>query len=1119
MCGTALAQPARPTAMERKVVTVLFCDLVGFTARSDQADPEDVHARISPYHARLRTDIERYGGTVEKFIGDAVMAVFGAPLAHEDDAERAVRAGLTILDGISDLNQEDAGLDLQVRVGIETGEAMVALQARPELGEGIVTGDVVNTASRLQGAAPVNGVAVGEGTYAATRDVFDYQALDPVMLKGKASPVPIFHAKSVLARFGTDLTRKLTTPLVGRELERNLLTGTFERSVRDASVQLITVVGEPGVGKSRLVAELFSHLEDWPDLVRWRQGRCLPYGDGITFWALGEIVKAEAGILETDALDTAASKIDAVIPEAHPDAPWLRQRLRPLVGLEAPPAAREENFAAWRGFLESLAESRPSVFIFEDLHWADDALLAFLEHLADYAEGVPMLLVGTARPELFERAPTWASTARNSNRINLAPLSEIETASLVSNLLEQAILPADVQSAILQRSGGNPLYAEEFVRLLKDSNILRQQGATWTLDPAAEIFMPSGVQGLIAARLDTLSPDRKRLLQDAAVIGKVFWSGAVAQMGERDLKDVSDALHELSRREFTRPARASSMAGQAEYAFQHALLRDVSYAQIPRASRAERHMQAAAWIEQIAAGRVDDHAEILAAHFVMALEFATAASKGEHTEELQAKALQYLTMAGDRAMGIDVETAERHYARALELAPGDDPQRPGLLARHGEALRQRGRFPEAARAYERAIEGFRGQGDVRAMAVAMGRYDSVLRTLGDARNGAVTAEAMAALEPLGPSLELTQVLTEQAGVAWVSGESRQAIAFADRAIALAEDLGLPESARALGLRGAARAELGDAQGLQDMRRALNVAGAVGLGREIALLHYNLAGALSRLEGPRAALDTLRQGAAFAERRGIEEFVLAFAEATMVALANLGSETEAMTLADDLVPRLEAAEAMLDLFDVRSTQMWILSRRGEYTEAAQLADWVVDQARSANAPAAVTAFPLVAALRLAMGKAADALALLTELERIPSVRMEPNYASILPDVVRTTLVAGDPGLAERLTEGVEPIYPLHKLALATARALLLEHHGSHAEALELYVEAAHGWLGFEVPWERAQALLGQGRCLLATNRRTEASEPLRQAREIFATLNAAPALGEVDVLLQRAVALS
>jgi class 3 adenylate cyclase len=277
-CATPLGQPPGPQAEERKVVTILFCDLVGFTAASDRADPEDVRARIRPYHARLRSEIEGYGGTVEKFIGDAVMAMFGAPTAHEDDPERAVRAGLRIIEAISQLNEDDPGLDLSVRVGIETGEALVALGARPEQGEGIVTGDVVNTASRLQGQAPVNGVAVGEGTYAATKEVFDYQTLEPVALKGKAEPIPIFHATSARARFGSDLAGKLTTPLVGRELERTLLTGTFERAVRDGSVQLVSIVGEPGVGKSRLVAELAAFVDAWPDLIRWRQGRAFPTG-------------------------------------------------------------------------------------------------------------------------------------------------------------------------------------------------------------------------------------------------------------------------------------------------------------------------------------------------------------------------------------------------------------------------------------------------------------------------------------------------------------------------------------------------------------------------------------------------------------------------------------------------------------------------------------------------------------------------------------------------------------------------------------------------------------------------------------------------------------------------
>ncbi|MBA3427862.1 MAG: AAA family ATPase, partial [Actinobacteria bacterium] len=337
-CAAPLTeQPAASVREERKVVTVLFCDLVGFTAASEAADPEDVRSRIRPYHARLRQEIERYGGTVEKFIGDAVMAVFGAPVAHEDDAERAVRAGLRILEAIEELNARDAALSLQVRVGVNTGEAVVALGARPELGEGMVTGDVVNTASRLQGAAPVNGIACSEQTFRQTERVFNYEELEPVAVKGKTEPLALFRPLQARARFGSDVTRTYATPLVGRELEKPLLIGTFERSAQQRSCQLVTIVGEPGVGRSRLCAELFAYIEERPGLVRWRQGRCLPYGEGIAFWALGEIVKAECGILESDSSEEAAAKLEQALPAEDPDRAWLQARLAPLVGAGGEP--------------------------------------------------------------------------------------------------------------------------------------------------------------------------------------------------------------------------------------------------------------------------------------------------------------------------------------------------------------------------------------------------------------------------------------------------------------------------------------------------------------------------------------------------------------------------------------------------------------------------------------------------------------------------------------------------------------------------------------------------------------------------------------------------------------
>jgi class 3 adenylate cyclase len=502
-CGTPLEAPARSVADERKVVTSLFCDLIGFTATSESADPEDVARMLATYFQMARAQIESHGGVVEKFIGDAVVGVFGVPAAHEDDPERAVRAGLRIVEDASEL-ETVGGAPLRLRVGINTGEALVRLGITPGSGEGFLTGDAINTASRLQSVAPEMGVAVGLHTYEATSAVFDYTELEPATLKGKSEPVRVFHAKAPRARLGTDLTRAHDTAFIGREIDLALLKGIFDKTVAAESVQLVTVVGEPGLGKSRIVAELGAYVDARPELITWRQGRCLPYGEGITFWALGEIVKAHAGILESDASQVASDKLEALLPEG-PEREWFRQRLLPLLGIEATSQAeREELFTAWRRFLEQVAVDSPAVLVFEDLHWADDAMLGFLEHLADRAEGVPLLVVGTARPELYERHPDYANGLRNANTINLDPLSQEETARLVSALLQTTVILAELQQPILDRAGGNPLYAEEFVRLLKDRDLLVKKGSSWELKEGAEVPFPDSVQALIAARLDRL---------------------------------------------------------------------------------------------------------------------------------------------------------------------------------------------------------------------------------------------------------------------------------------------------------------------------------------------------------------------------------------------------------------------------------------------------------------------------------------------------------------------------------------------------------------------------------------------------------------------------------------
>ncbi len=652
-------QPRR----ERKVITVVFADIVGFTERAEHLDPEDVEALLGPYQELLRTELERLGGTVEKFIGDAVMAAFGAPVAHEDDPERAVRAALAIRDAIR------AEGRLEVRIAVHTGEAIVRLDARPAAGETIAAGDVLNTASRLQEAAPVNGVVVGESTYNATRSVIDYVTVEPVEAKGKAAPIRAWEAvrpsRSEFA--GREASR---TSLVGRARELTLLRGALERVESEHSPQLVTLVGVPGIGKSRLVSELVrSHFEESP-LRDWQQGRCLPYGDGVSFWAIAEIVKGLAGILESDESEIVAEKLARAVGEVLPDgeAELVRSRLAPLVGLEGDAATgserRDESFAALRRFLEAIAERRPLMVVVEDLHWADDGVLDFFDYLAGWATGVPLLILCTARPELLERRPGWGGGKLNALTLGLSPLADADAARLIAGVLDHAVLPAGTQTALLERAGGNPLYAEQFALLYLERG-------------SADLPLPENVHGLIAARLDTLPPEEKTLLQDAAVVGRTFWSGALPANG-----GLGGRLHALERKEFVRRERRTSVAGEDEYAFRHVLLRDVAYGQIPRADRARKHQLAAEWIESL--GHPQDHAELLAHHYVAALELATAS--GADSKALSTRARDALQAAGDRALSLNSFTAATgFYVHALDLTPGDDPERPLLLFRLGEA--------------------------------------------------------------------------------------------------------------------------------------------------------------------------------------------------------------------------------------------------------------------------------------------------------------------------------------------------------------------------------------------------------------------------------------------------
>jgi predicted ATPase/class 3 adenylate cyclase len=912
-CGAALVVQT-PTREERKVVTVVFCDLVGSTARAEGLDPEDVRALLSNFHTRVREQFERFGGTVEKFIGDAVVAFFGAPVAHEDDPERGVRAALAIRDWAVDEP------DLHVRVGVNTGEALVAVGARPHKGEGIASGDVVNTAARLQSAAPVDGVLVGEQTFRGTERAIGYRIAEPVAAKGKAEPVAAWEALEARSRYGVDLARRSGAPLVGREHEVELLVAALERAVGERTPQLVTIVGVPGIGKSRLLAELFHAVERGQRLVTWRQGRSLPYGEGVSFWAVGEMVKAQAGVLETDTEAEAADKLVAAVGRLLPDeteARWVTSHVRPLAGLSRGGDGggaidrRDEAFAAWRRFFEALAEQRPLVLVFEDLHWADDGLLDFVDQMADRLADIPILLVVTARPELLARRPSWGGGKANAVTLSLAPLSDDETARLVYTLLEPVVLPAEIQTALLERAGGNPLYAEEFVRMSSERG-------------SEDLELPESVQGIIAARVDALEPGDKELLQDAAVVGKVFWSGALAAITGRDRFELEERLYELERRELVRRERRSSVAGESEYAFRHILLRDVAYGSIPRAARVERHRLAAGWIESL--GRPDDHADLLTHHYLAAIELARAA--GVDASAFAGPAAAALLRAADRSLALNAFTAAaRMYEEALTLGLADEDHRRAVFQR-GVALNLLD-DPARVSVLEEARALFEAAGDDEAAADASsalaealwyeGRGDAYLVALG-------RAQELICGHELSPAV--ARVRAQTARYAMLDDEFEEAIRVGREALDMAERLGLDElRVNVLATIGTAlsSAELGAGdEMLQEaiaIGVALNSVESLRAFNNLAVSAYNQ-GSISREH------ELLLESRAAAERLGSDNSVR-FADGLLGwSFYAMGDWDESLRRCDAFIAECEAGSAHALESIAHSTRAEILLGRGD-----------------------------------------------------------------------------------------------------------------------------------------------------------------------------------------------
>ncbi|MEP7334163.1 MAG: AAA family ATPase [Actinomycetota bacterium] len=1082
-CGTAVG---RRHGEERKVVTVLFADLVDSTGLGDGRDPEELRAVMRPHLTQMRAAIERHGGTFEKFVGDAVMAVFGAPVAHEDDPERAIRAALAIRDAVRG-----------VRIGVSTGDAVVQLDATSGAGEGIATGDVVTTTFRIQEAADLDSVLVGELTYRATQGAIEFGERRLLQARGKVEPVPVYEALRATADLRASHEGSPLAPLVGRREELSLILDTLSRARRDRTVQLVTLIGVPGIGKSRLVWELQRALQDEPGLVTWRRGRCLPYGEGVTFWALGEMVKAQAGILETDDAATAEAKLYRAVRDLVADpreAEWVEGHLRLLLALDAPAGERrEEAFAAWRRLFEALSARRPLVLVVEDLHWADEGLLDFLDHLADWATSAPLVLICTSRPELRERRPMWGARA-NAVTIALAPLSDDETGTLVGYLLRQTLVPDEFREALLARAEGNPLYAEEFVRMLVDRGFLYRNGGGWQLREG-ELPLPESVQGIIAARIDALQTDEKLVLQDAAVIGRGFWPDAVAAVGDLERAEVGHILRSLEQKELVRRLGTSAVAGELQYSFRHALVRDVAYGQIPRAERTRRHLLAATWIESL--GRREDHAETLAHHYLAAVEYAEAG--GQESASFASRAQRALREAGDRALSLSAfSTAAQFFQGALDLWPEDDSERPLVLFCLGKAL-SRSAAPDEG-VLEDARDALLAAGDIDRAAECDVIVGELLWRSGQRERAFERMNAgVERLEGRPASYSKAYALSTLSRFKIAADDAEAAIELARAAMEIAEELELDDlRAHTLNTVGVARATRGDREGLTDLERSIEI--AVGASSPESIRGYfNLGSMQANFGDLRRAAELHTQARALADRYGDAAWTDWLEAERVYQHYWAGEWDEAQKLAERLLAKVrDGATGRLEL-DGSLVSGWIALARGDVDSAVVNADRAHAFSRIADDPQNLyPALAFRARALLEAGRSTEAAQNVEEL--LGALAATPSLPSFW--VFDLAVALGQMGSGPELAHATSATPSTRWLEAALAYA-----EGDFGRAVDVCGEIG------ALP-EEAYACLAAADVALAEGGRAEAEAQLAGALAFYRRVGAASYSRRAEALLAR-----
>ena len=1077
-CGAPVDTEAAITAPpleERRLVTIVFADLAGFTEHSDRADPEDVRRILVPFHAVAKEEIERFGGTLDKFIGDAAMGVFGAPMAHEDDPERAVRAALAIRDRLTDGN-------LPVRIAVHTGEALVTSGEGPTVGER-VAGDVVNTASRLQSFAPEGAVIVGDPTERATRHVIEYRALPATRVKGKAEALHAHMATNVR----TDTPEREEDdppPFVGRIRERELLHDLLGRTIGDRTPRLVTVVGEPGIGKTRLVQDLHEHLRAAHDSTTWHRGRCRPYGESIAYSALDEVVRSIAGIAPGAAAETVRLRLDAYLAEldlSADDRDWMAVRLRPLVGLpgdDAAPADGDETFTAWTRFLEASAERSPVTAVVEDLHWADEALLEFLERLMERAPDVPLFLLCTARPELFARRPGWAAAVAHATTISLSPLTDAEMAVLLGALLVRSVMSASDGEVLLRRAGGNPLYAREFVHMLEDQGVEAGSGAREPLG-AVGGSVPDTVQALIAARLDALGTADRAVLQAASVIGDRFWRGALAAL-EPGASDLEGRLRTLQQRGLIRRSSTSAIEGEAEFSFAHALIRDVAYGRLPRAARSRLHRDVTAWLGTVADTSMTAQADLLASHATRALDLARAAGLDDDVADLEATALRYLVAAGDRQQSLDAARAATYYGQALALAP------PGAaraeIRRTATSLGWRSggmTSEEALEEYRTAEREALEADDPRLAARVLRRIYYQLGLRGDTAGAHDALEQAIALveHDDGAQEVLAELYACRSEAEMFAGRSDGSLRWAEHALELPSTETV--SLMALHLRGNARCETGDLGGVEDLRRALEIADGSGVAIDIVTSYSYLLEWVGLEDGPSTGLPMNRATVDLCRRRGIEgQGMWSRAEGLWLRF-DAGLWDELLDEVRDLGAWAEAHGDAQIATVARLYRGRVLTHRGEAATAVAVADAFMPVARQIEdlqvlAPALVVAVVAHAAA----GDPATAVALAGEFDLATAEEPTEYRELYLPEVVRALIGVGEAGLAGRIVSD-RPVYVRRtRLAVASSHAMLAEARGEFAPAVEGFRAAAEGWDAWGGRFEHAHALAGLARSLEA-----------------------------------------